>query len=108
MALNGNRLKTLRERNSLTQEELADRAQVNLRLLQKYEKGEVDPSIDVASRLATVLSTTVDYLAGLTNDSSPRTYEEELGEEERKLILALRQRRADEAIQHFAALSKPG
>lgn len=71
MALSGARLRELREHKNLTQDELAGRVGISLRLLQKYESGDVDPSLDNATRLAEELDTSVDYLAGMAVDPVP-------------------------------------
>lgn len=105
--IRGNRLKALREAKRLSQEELAARAGTDKRQLLRHEKNEAEPSASLLKEYAFHLETTTDYLVGLTDDETPRTYENELSKEERELILALRQRRTSEAVQSFAALSKP-
>lgn len=72
------RLKTLREQRNLTQEELADRAGITLRRLQRLESGDSQPKLDVVTALARALGTTVNYLAGETDDSRPMIDEESL------------------------------
>ena len=106
MALQGDRVKKLRQERQITQEELASRANISLRLLQRYEKTETDPSIDIAARIAKALETTLDYLAGIDNDPDPQLIEMDLSNEELDLILAIRRRNTNRAIQSFAALTK--
>lgn len=103
MALIGERLRTIRERNAMTQEDLASSAGISVRLLQKYEAGESDPSLDNASKLADLLGTTTDYLAGRTNVSLPNA-EGDLSLIERFIIMLFRNRRMPTHIE--AALNE--
>jgi transcriptional regulator with XRE-family HTH domain len=106
MALRGERLKKLRQEKNMTQEEAAAQAKISLRLLQKYEAGDTDPSTEIAARLALLLDTTLDYLVGIEDDPNPRLLDVDLSESERELILAIRQRKTNNAIQAFAALTR--
>lgn len=109
MPLRSDRLRQLREARQFTQEELAERAGLKLRMIQRYEAGESQPTIDAASSLATALDTTSDYLAGATDDPTPRLIYEELSAEERALIVAVRNRQSAKAIQALAiALAEDG
>lgn len=105
--LQGGRLRALREQHELTQEQLAALLGKDKRQILRYEADEVDPGSAIVAALAYHLETTSDYLLGLIDDPTPRLYEAELSDDERALIVALRQRRTNEAVQRFAALSKP-
>lgn len=87
----------------MTQEDLASSAGISVRLLQKYEAGESDPSLDNASKLADLLGTTTDYLAGRTNVSLPNA-EGDLSLIERFIIMLFRNRRMPTHIE--AALNE--
>lgn len=62
------RLRQLRDQKKITQEDLANRAGISLRLLQKYESGATEPSLGNATKLARELEVTLDHLAGASED----------------------------------------
>ncbi|MCK1206317.1 helix-turn-helix domain-containing protein [Streptococcus uberis] len=69
-----NRLKELREKNSLTQQELADKIGVSKRTLGYWEKGkQIKP--DQAKKLAEYFEVSVGYLLGFTDN--PKQYIDE-------------------------------
>lgn len=59
------RLRVLRERAGLTQEQLARRADMCLANIRTWETGRNLPRIDRAAKLATALGVSLDVLAGL-------------------------------------------
>lgn len=61
----GNRLKTLRIENSLTQAELAARLNITKSVISAYETGARLPSYDVLIGLAKIFHVTTDFLLGL-------------------------------------------
>jgi len=66
----GNRLRTCRKEKALSQNQLAKSIGTNHSVIGKYERDEVNPSIDVVQKLAAILETTVAFLLGEsdTND----------------------------------------
>ncbi|MEO1076149.1 MAG: helix-turn-helix transcriptional regulator [Bacteroidota bacterium] len=64
----GSRLATVRKRRNLTQAELGGAAGTSSDMVGKYERGDVRPSIEVATRLADALSVSLDYLTGRTSE----------------------------------------
>jgi len=71
------RLKALRKRERLTQEELGERAGVNgsyISLLERRVK--TNPSLTVIINLARALNTSPAYLMGQTDDPSPALFRE--------------------------------
>lgn len=58
----------LRERECLSQEELAARAEVEPALIARIEAGEADPTWGDARRIAAALGTSVDRLAALVEE----------------------------------------
>ena len=61
----GERLRQVRERRGMSQQELADRAQVSRQLVYFLESGRREStSVEVAKRIALALGTSVDYLVG--------------------------------------------
>ena len=61
----GLRLRKLREEKGLSQEELGKRIGVSKGSIYRYENNVQVPSLDTAKKLAKVLGTTLDHLAGL-------------------------------------------
>ena len=64
MSTFGNRLRECRKAKKLSQSELAKILSTNHSVIGKYERDEVNPSIDAVKRLADELNTTVAYLIG--------------------------------------------
>jgi transcriptional regulator with XRE-family HTH domain len=58
------KLKQLRKTQGLTQKELADKADVSREAIVKYERGERQPPLDIAQRLAVALDVPLSDLAG--------------------------------------------
>ncbi len=58
------RVKELREDLGLSQTKLAEEVGVHHSIIGRYERDEAKPTIDVVSRMAVVLQTTVGYLLG--------------------------------------------
>ena len=56
----------LRNKKGLSQAELGKLVETSGDIIDRYERGEVKPSIDVVVRLADALGTSLDYLAGRT------------------------------------------
>lgn len=67
MALLHKRLKQLRSEKKLTQQELADRLNVNRVTYTNWENGKREPELDKVVEIATELNCTVDYLLGLSD-----------------------------------------
>ena len=68
----GQKLRTLRKRAGLSQEELADRAKITLRTFIRWENGETQPRIDEILRLAQALHVSEQEL--LTGDPEAKTW----------------------------------
>ncbi|KYH31535.1 MAG: helix-turn-helix domain-containing protein [Moorella sp. (in: firmicutes)] len=60
----GKRIKELREKIGLTQEELAERVQISRSALANYESGYREPKGDILVRFAKALNTSTDFLLG--------------------------------------------
>ena len=52
----GNRIKEARKAQHLSQTELANRLGKTMRTVQKYESGEIEPSIGVLNEIANILN----------------------------------------------------
>ena len=57
-----NNLKETRKARKLSQQAVADRSKVNIRLYQYYEVGEREPGVYTALKLAKALNSTVEEL----------------------------------------------
>jgi transcriptional regulator with XRE-family HTH domain len=61
----GERLALVRKKKKVSQDELAKTIGVHAPVIGRYERNEVKPSIEVATKMAEVLGVSLDYLAGL-------------------------------------------
>jgi len=66
-----NRLRELREDNDLTQEECAQIAYISKNSYIRYEKNERIPPLDTIIIFAEYYRTSIDYIAGLTEEIKP-------------------------------------
>lgn len=66
-----NRLKELREDNDLTQDECAKIAYISKNSYIRYEKNERVPPIDTMIMFAEYYRTSLDYIAGMTDEIKP-------------------------------------
>jgi transcriptional regulator with XRE-family HTH domain len=60
------RLQELRKKNKFSQEELAKQVDIHVNVLGRYERGDSNPSIETATKLADSLNVSLDYLVGKT------------------------------------------
>lgn len=88
--LRGDRVRALRLDRGLTHEELAELLSINVRQIARYESNETDPSGEIVSRIASAFGVSADYLLGLTDNPFPHVGSEDLSEQERRIIAALR------------------
>ncbi len=65
------RLKELREDNDLTQIECAKKAYISKNSYIRYENGERVPPLDTIKVFAEFYKTSIDYIAGLTDEIKP-------------------------------------
>lgn len=60
----GERLTSVRKAKKISQDELAKKLGVHAPVIGRYERGEVKPSIEVATKIADALEVSLDYLVG--------------------------------------------
>ena len=60
----GKRLTAIRKSRKVSQEDLAKMIGVHAPVIGRYERGEVKPSIEVATKIANAMSVSLDYLVG--------------------------------------------
>ena len=65
------RLKELRKKNNLTQQELADKVGTNRVNVTKWETGRTEPTLESIIKLAHIFEISVDYLLGNTDIHYP-------------------------------------
>ena len=82
----GLRLKKLRDAKGLSQKELAQKLGVSKGTVYRYENNTQSPSLENAAKLALLLDTSLDYLAGLENALTIQL--PDLNEEERNALMA--------------------
>jgi transcriptional regulator with XRE-family HTH domain len=91
----GDRIKQLRQKKGLTQEQLAVQIGVERSSIGKYEgKSKVVPSDDVKGRLARFFGVSIDYLIGIS-DTPYQVSAEMLSADERVLLDIYRQLTVD-------------
>jgi transcriptional regulator with XRE-family HTH domain len=65
------RLSTLRKERNLTQQVVADRAEIHVAQIRRYESGETQPALDVIRRLALSLNVSADMLVFDVGERGP-------------------------------------
>ncbi len=65
------RLRDLREDRDLTQAQMADLLKIHQTTYSDYEIGKLNVPIDVFIKLASFYETSIDYLAGITDNPKP-------------------------------------
>jgi transcriptional regulator with XRE-family HTH domain len=104
--LQTDRLRNLRLKMNLDQDELAAALGKGYRQVHRYENGQSEPPASVLAHLAKIFGVSADYLLGLT-DQPRGTYEEpDLNSSERLLILAFRSWDLESIIQILATQSQ--
>lgn len=73
----GQRIKSLRKQNKLTQDELASKLGINQSAVANYESGYSQPENAQMKKIANILGVSVDYLLGDTSIINPKLYLEE-------------------------------
>lgn len=93
-----NRLKELRQKNELSQKEIAEILGFSLRSFQRMENGESQIKPEKAQQLADYFKVSVGYLLGYSND--PKIYDDEIVmEPEEGLIVVHSRERYDKEYQ---------
>lgn len=82
----GNKLKTLRVRNSLSRKQISDLVGVSVSMIGLYETNERVPSIPVLVRLAACYKVSLDYLFDLDTANNNTLSLEGLNEQQIKVL----------------------
>ena len=72
------RIRSIREDKDLMQKNLASYLGCTQQTYSRYETGELEPSLIVMEKLAIFYGTSIDYLMGLTDDSTQNWTKEAL------------------------------
>lgn len=85
------KIKELRISENITQKDLAEKLSTTQTTIGKYERGELEPSIDMLQKLANFFECSIDYLVGREDDFGNITVKAEssapvLSAEERELL----------------------
>ena len=67
----GEKIKALRKRRSLSQEELSSEIGINSNHLSRLERGKFQPSVDVLKRLSKTFDVSIDYLLSDDEETQP-------------------------------------
>lgn len=65
------RIRDIREDNDLNQTQIADLLNIDQRTYSRYERGEITLSVETLCKLADYYGTSLDYLAGRTDERNP-------------------------------------
>lgn len=91
----GERLAIVRKKKKISQDELAKTIGAHAPVIGRYERNEVKPSIDVATKIAEALGVSLDYLTGHSDLELDKAVLnrmvdiQNLGEEDKKTLFAL-------------------
>lgn len=97
------RLREARLKNHLTQEELAEKLNIDKMQISRWERGHKVPRGETLAELASSLNVSVDYLLGVSDEPTIRVRIDNLTIEEIAIITALRKGDDKEAIKIIAS-----
>lgn len=100
--MRADRLKTIRVRNGYTQETLAEEIGTDKKQVSRWEGGVFTPNTETLIKIAQVLNVSADYLLGLSDDPMPQLRIDNMTEEERRVVAAMRRGEKLEAIRVIA------
>lgn len=86
----GKRLKELREKKNLTQEELGKILNLNKSTISHYENDSRTPDLDKLERFANYYDVDLNYIVGLDNNCESKKQSVKMSDEELELILEIR------------------
>jgi transcriptional regulator with XRE-family HTH domain len=101
MPFSGERLKQARLRSGLSQTELAGRLGVVQQQVNRWEQQRTLPSPDTLARMAQILEATTDWLLELVEQPTEHLTEQDLSEDERRLVLMYRHGQLPDLIRRL-------
>jgi transcriptional regulator with XRE-family HTH domain len=90
MTLQAGRIRERRKQLGLSQEELAERLQLDQKQISKWENGLGNPTAQTLINLAKTLDVTIDWLVGLTDYPNRSVVSSDLDEIEQQMVAILR------------------
>lgn len=96
------RLRESRLKSHLTQEELATKIQTDKKQISRWESGGSVPHAETLIELSRILSVSVDYLLGISDEPKIRIRVDNLSIEEMAILSALRSGNDKEAMKIIA------
>lgn len=99
MKMRKDRLKQMRLKNHLTQAELADKLGADTKQISRWESGNGVPHAERLVDIARILSVSVDYLLGVSDEPTIRVRVDNLSVEEMAVISAMRSGNDQEALK---------
>jgi transcriptional regulator with XRE-family HTH domain len=96
------RLRAVRLNNDLTQEELAVKIGTDIKQISRWESGKFSPNLETLVEIARALNVSADYLLGISDDPAPHERIDNLSDEERAVVSAMR-RKDDKAVMKILA-----
>lgn len=100
--MRADRLQAIRVKRGYTQETLAAELSTDKRQITRWENGESVPGGETLIRLSKVLDVSTDYLLGLSDDPMPHMRIDNMTEDERRVVAAMRRGEKLEAIRVIA------
>jgi transcriptional regulator with XRE-family HTH domain len=102
LVMRTDRLKATRVKAGHTQESLAELLETDKRAISRWESGTFTPNTETLVRLAKILGVSADYLLGLSDDPLPHMRIDNMTEDERRVVAAMRHGDKLEAIRVIA------
>jgi len=84
------RLRDLMDKNGHNTTSMGEILGVSERQVRRWIHGENDPASEITALMAKTLDTSTDYLLGLTDDPSPHMKIDNLSDDERAVLAAMR------------------
>jgi transcriptional regulator with XRE-family HTH domain len=96
------RLKAVRVKAGYTQESLAELLETDKKAVSRWESGVFTPNTATLYRIAKTLDVSADYLLGLSDDPTPNMRIDNMTDDERRVVAAMRRGDKLQAIRVIA------
>lgn len=100
--MRADRLKATRVRSGYTQEALAQEIGTDKKQISRWEGGIFTPNTETLIKIAQILNISTDYLLGLSDDPMPNMRIDNMSDDERRVVAAMRRGEKLEAIRVIA------
>lgn len=103
----GNRIKQLRIEKKWTQEYVAEKLNISMGALSRYETGMYEPkSLDLIKDFANLFETTTDYLLGNSDTRNPKKEQQEFSFAYHKEMAGLTPEEIADALRFYKEMKK--